>query len=382
MLDFREIDVLDGQDGEGTLNVLRAWFATFIRTAHDRDLDLLTLWCAHTHLARQTYTTPRLLIDSAAPGSGKSTVLAHLDHLCFNPVNAASLSSSALLARLLENEPRTVLIDEVDRTLNPKNENINDLLAILNSGYKRGATRPVLEPKPGGGWVTVEMSTFGPVAMAGNSPNLPPDTRSRCITVLLLPDTEGDAADSDWLDIEDDADALAVALAAWAATVRDQVAADRPDVSQHEETEGLRGRDKERWMPLYKIARAAGGRWPEAARQLIAADKEDQAADKEAGLLTAPRHVELLQDIYAIWPAQAQFWPTAELVTRLHTAYAYKWGFSAPQGELTEQMMGRLLARKFNIRSTRRQINGSRARGYDRAAFSAAWRAFSLPAKE
>lgn len=52
------------------------------------------------------------------------------------------------------------------------------------------------------------MSTYGPVALAGNSPNLPDDTRSRCITVLLLPDLDGTVADSDWQHIEEDALAL------------------------------------------------------------------------------------------------------------------------------------------------------------------------------
>ena len=66
----------------------------------------------------------------------------------------ASVSSSAMLARVLEAGIRTMLIDEVDRSLAPDKEGIADLLAILNSGYKRGGTRPVLTPikAKGGGW--------------------------------------------------------------------------------------------------------------------------------------------------------------------------------------------------------------------------------------
>src|SRR3546814_15954853 len=82
---------------------------------------------------------------------------------------------------------RTILIDEVDRSLDPKKPGVEDLIAILNSGYKRGATRPVLVPSKGGEWDVSEMSTFSPVAMAGNAPHPPDDTRSRCIRVLLLP---------------------------------------------------------------------------------------------------------------------------------------------------------------------------------------------------
>ena len=52
------------------------------------------------------------------------------------------------------------------------------MIGIINTGYRVGATRPVLVPTKGGGWDAKEMSTFAPVAMAGNNPNLPADTAS------------------------------------------------------------------------------------------------------------------------------------------------------------------------------------------------------------
>ena len=42
------------------------------------------------------------------------------------------------------------------------------------------------------------MPTFAPVVMAGNNPKLPEDTKSRSIRVLLMPDTDGTAEESDW----------------------------------------------------------------------------------------------------------------------------------------------------------------------------------------
>jgi hypothetical protein len=47
------------------------------------------------------------------------------------------------------------------------------------------------------------MSTYAPVAMAGNSPRLPDDTRSRAIRIPLLPDLDGTVEESDWEHIED-----------------------------------------------------------------------------------------------------------------------------------------------------------------------------------
>ena len=208
-----------GEGAEGwslaeVLDRLNGWFARFICTTTPDDIDLLTLWTAHTHVCLQTRTTPRLILDSLMPGSGKTTVLDHLNRLAFRPVLAASLSSPALLVRLLKDEPRTILIDEVDRTLNPKEEGTKELLAVLNSGYRVGGNRPVLTPVKGGDWEPVEMPTYGPVVMAGNMPSLPDDTRSRSIRVLLMRDDDGAAEDSDWEEIEPEAQALARDLAA------------------------------------------------------------------------------------------------------------------------------------------------------------------------
>lgn len=250
------------RDDERLLDDVRAWFGTYLATVNDHDLDLLALWAVHTHLVVETYSTPRLLIDSPVPGSGKTTCLEHLNRLCVAPVQIAALSSPALLARMLDAGMRTILIDEADRSLDPKKEGIPDLLAVLNSGYKRGATRPVLVPVKGGGWETSEMSTFSPVAMAGNNPILPDDTRSRTIRVLLLPDRHGTVAESDWEMIEDAAAALAERIAAWAQVNRDLVRTTRPDMP-----EGIVGRLREKWQPLARIAAAAGGRWPAAVRR-------------------------------------------------------------------------------------------------------------------
>jgi hypothetical protein len=101
-------------------------------------------------------------------------------------------------------------------------------LAVLNSGYKRGATRPVLVPVKGGAWEPKEMPTFAAVAMAGNNPSLPDDTRSRVIQVLLLPDLNGTVEESDWEMIEEDAVFLHDQLAAWADQIRAQVLVERP----------------------------------------------------------------------------------------------------------------------------------------------------------
>ncbi|MDT5112652.1 MAG: hypothetical protein QOE20_4542 [Mycobacterium sp.] len=95
------------------------------------DLRLLVLWIVSTHLALELYTTPRLLLDSSMPGSGKTTALDHMSRLTCNPVQMSAVSSSAMLVRVLENSIRPILIDEVDKSLRFDKPGVADILDDL-----------------------------------------------------------------------------------------------------------------------------------------------------------------------------------------------------------------------------------------------------------
>ena len=358
------------------LDLVRAWLERFICTMHDRDLDLLALWAAHTHLVMETHTTPRLVIDSPVPGSGKTTVLEHLERLCLHPVQMASLSSPALLTRMLSAGMRTVLIDEADRSLSPDKEGVGELLAVLNSGYKRGGTRPVLTPAKGGDWKVSEMPTYSPVVMAGNSPRLPEDTLSRTIRVLLLPDLEGRVEESDWELLDQAARDLGEHLAAWAEGVRDDVRTTRPDLP-----DGIKGRARERWGPLKRVAEATGGRWPQVVDALALHDKEQQDMDREDGMVRDRPAVVLLKHLHELWHKGEAFMPTKSLVSALVNTHPEEWGLNSPFGKpLTDQRFGKMLAGSYGINSTRLDREGPR--GYAFAALLPVWRRMGIVSPE
>lgn len=356
---------------EGVLDDVRDWLNRFICTMTESDVDLLALWAAHTHLCEETYTSPRLLIDSPIPGSGKTTVCEHLYRLCVHPVQMASLSSPALLTRMLDKRMRTIIIDEADRVLDPDKPGIGDVLSVINSGYKRGATRPVLVPVKEG-WDSKEMPTFSPVVMAGNNPRLPGDTMDRTIRVLLFPDLEGQVQESDWEMIEGDAKKLGDRLTTWADQVRAQVRANRPSLP-----EGIIGRARERWSPLKRVAVAAGGRWPDVVDALAVQDREQQAADREDGMLRDRPAVVLLKHLHQEWPEGELFVPTSVLIAELITRYPDEWGISSPFGKpLTAQRLGRMLTTAYRVNSTRQKKD--EPRGYSRASFARAWHSMGI----
>ncbi|WP_300908435.1 DUF3631 domain-containing protein [Corynebacterium stationis] len=349
------------------LTELAAWLGKYIKTAHEDDLHTLTLWVVHTHLLQELATTPRLLLDSPVPGSGKTTVLDHFLRLCHQPVSAAALSSAALLARILAKEPRTILIDEAEKSLSPKKDGRDDMLAILNSGYRKGGSRPVLVPDKEQNWKMEEMSTHGAVAMAGNSPDLPEDTQQRSIRVLLLPDHAGTVLDSDWEEIEADAKELQARIALWADQQRPHIRNARPVMPDN-----LKGRNREKWKPLLKVAWLAGDKWPQICTHLIMNDLNDQAADREAGMNRLPRHVTLINDIRQAWPKGETFFATQDMLSAIKVSSPYMWTSQHEYGDLTIQGMGRMLVKHYNIRAERER-GAERRRGYFLSQFKPAW---------
>lgn len=359
---------------DNVLDDLVAHFRRYIAMPDPEDYKLLALWTVATHLAVELYTNPRLLIDSTMPGSGKTTVLEHLAHLCLLPVQAASISSPALLVRLLQHGVRTLLIDEVDRSLNPKKPGVEDLIGIINSGYKRGATRPVLVPSKGGNWEVREMPTFCPVAMAGNSPHLPDDTKSRSIRILLMPDLDGVVEDSDWEHIEADVKVLQDRIVEFADRHRLTVTRD-VDLPK-----GCVGRSKEKWRPLKRVAEAAGGHWPSTADQLILRGLAEDDHDRDAGLKSLPPGMVLMTDLHAVWPDD-DFVPTKDLVAKLILHNAEYWGLGSSYGKaLTDTRFGRMVAQASKITSVR--PGGRGPRGYQKSEFLQVWHRLGIGRNE
>jgi hypothetical protein len=356
------------------LGDVRTWFSRYLFVLDPRDLDVIALWTVHTWLCEETYTSPRLLIDSPVPGSGKTTLLEHLAKLCKNPMQMAAVSSAAMLVRLTKDNITTMLIDEADRALDPKKKDVGDLLAILNSGYKMGATRPVLQPTKNG-WEIEEMQTFSPVAIAGNTPLLPDDTRSRCIVIRLLPDIHGQVEESDWELIEQNANELSDLVELVTNEVRDQVRACRPEVPP-----GCANRLKERWYPLKRIAELAGEQWSQTVDELILADIEsekDRALNGDVQL--HPNH-QLAKDLYEVYSPDYGFIQTSSLVSQLIRYNPDSWSTASYYGkELTMQRVGKMTNGAFGVSSTR---NADGVRGYHSNQFKAIWQQLGVSPSE
>jgi hypothetical protein len=88
-------------------------------------------------------TVPYLLLESAVPGCGKSTVIRLLEAMSCRSRKATSLSE-AVMFRLIDAEAPTLLVDEAE-SVEGRSERAEALRAIAHEGYKKGGQVPRCE---------------------------------------------------------------------------------------------------------------------------------------------------------------------------------------------------------------------------------------------
>ncbi|MEV5296719.1 DUF3631 domain-containing protein [Amycolatopsis methanolica] len=303
--------------GHEVLDRVRDFIARFNIFPSEHCAPMLALWYAHTHAADHFYVTPRLILSSVEPGSGKTRVLEVAQFLVKAPEMTFSATTAALF-RMVNDGPITILFDEVDTIFGSKNGGNNeDLRGLLNAGYKRGATvaRCVGDAKA---MKVQRFPVFAPAALAGIAGNMPDTITTRAITVHMKRRRDDEEVDEFWEEeVEAEAAPLREALAAWVESVTDKISRGRPTMPP-----GVRDRSAEIWRPLIAIADAAGGHWPDTARAACLHFVEVANTDRNGG----GTRVRLLADLREVFrAAQADELPTAAIVDALCAMEEAPW---------------------------------------------------------
>jgi DNA primase (bacterial type) len=145
-------------------------------------LVAVALWVVHTYSINHADTTPYLNIHSAEKRSGKTRLLEVLEVLVASPWLTGRVTS-AVLARKIDAECPTLLLDESDAAFKGEKEYSEMLRGILNSGYRRGGKSSICVGK-GADIGYKDLSTFCPKAIAGIG-KLPSTIADRSIPILL-----------------------------------------------------------------------------------------------------------------------------------------------------------------------------------------------------
>jgi hypothetical protein len=104
---------------------------------------VLSYFALNTWTFKLFDTVPYLLLESAVPGCGKSTVIRLLSAISCRSRKASSLSE-AVMFRLIDAEAPTLLVDEAE-TIEGRSDRAEALRAIAHEGYKQGGQVPRCE---------------------------------------------------------------------------------------------------------------------------------------------------------------------------------------------------------------------------------------------
>lgn len=345
------------------LGDVQDFLATFVAFPSDHARIAVTLWTAHAHLLDASDNTPRLALLSPEPGSGKTRVLEVLELLVPSPMHVLSASPAAIFRTIASNRP-TLLFDEVDAIFGRygKDDNNEDLRAMLNAGHRRGATIPRCHGP------THEVRLFpvhAAVALAGLG-DLPPTLLSRSVVVRMRRRAPNETVQPFRHRLAEPAGhALRTRLAAWASTVEDTVRDAWPAMPS-----GVTDRPADVWEPLLAVADAAGGDWPDRARAACV-ELCKVVASGEASL-----GIRLLGDLRAVFGDEDRL-ATGTVLDRLHGLDEAPWSDLRGRPLDARGVARRLDA--FEVRSAKVKLDGQSLRGYRREDLYDAWQRY-LPA--
>jgi endogenous inhibitor of DNA gyrase (YacG/DUF329 family) len=343
------------EPGNEVLDRVQAFVARFNIFPSEHCAPMLALWYAHTHAADHLYVTPRLILSSVEPGSGKTRVLEVAQFLVRAPEMTMSATTAALF-RMVNDGPITILFDEVDAIFSARSGgNHEDLRGLLNSGYKRSATvaRCVGDAKA---MKVQRFPVYAPVALAGIAGNMPDTITTRAITVHMQRRTEDEEVAEFWEeDVEAEAAPLRHSLAAWIDTVIPKISRGRPPMPA-----GVRDRAAEIWRPLIAIADAAGGHWPDTARAACTHFVEIANADRSGGGI----RLQLLSDLRDLFTRRGtDRLPTTEILAALCELDEAPWA-DLDGKPLDARRLAKELKPYGVLSQNVKQPNGSVPKGY------------------
>lgn len=343
-------------DGAALLDRLAVFYARHVFLPAGA-ADAMAVWAVHTHCFALFRHSPRLAFTSPEKRCGKTTALDTTALVCCKPLPTANVTAAAVF-RTIEAAGPTLLIDEADTFLRDS----EDLRGILNAGHKRGGQviRCVgddAEPRA--------FAVFGPAAIAAIG-RLPGTITDRSIEVRMKRATRAERPEPLRAAADAEGGELARRCARWVADHTDRLRDTDPALPA-----GLFNRAADNWRPLFAIAEAAGGEWPErlekAAAALAPADTDAEG-----------RGVRLLADIKAIFDKrradrlEADKLSSADLCETLAADATGPWADYKHGKPIGQSQLANAL-KPFGIIPGTVRIGKATPKGYERAAFSEAW---------
>jgi|HubBroStandDraft_4_1064222.scaffolds.fasta_scaffold00049_4 hypothetical protein len=355
----------NGAVGEIRASVLferiRECVSRFVRLS-DPEATAISLWVMMTHTLNAFDCVAYLSITSAEKQSGKTRLLEVLALLVLRPW-LTGRTTPAVLARKINAEQPTLLLDESDATFKGDKDFAQALRGVLNTGYLRSGKTSLCVTR-GKSIEYADFSTFGPKALAGIG-KLPDTVADRSIPIRLTRKLASENVSRFRRGhVEPEASALRSEIEQWAKAFM---------AKEHPEPRGLDelpDRAADICEPLLMIAESSGEEVAAAARDALVALCGRVSCDESLG-------VQLLADIRTIFGDEAtDKLASAALAARLAEVEESPWG---PRfGRNFEARDLAKLLKPFEIRPHTIRLDDGKTtlKGYHRDDFRDAWARF------
>ena len=347
-------------DGAALLAELARLFRHYV-SLPDGGAEAAALWALYTWVFEAFGVCPNLMATAPERESGKTRVTELLSWMVWRPKLVSDASAAAIIRGIARDKP-TLLVDEAQHFLKRRPE--DPVRGILLASFaKRGAD---VERCVGDDHETRLFSTFAPKAMNGR--NLAAIDDMLTSRSVVLPMTR---ARKRYPDLRADRDPVGEDIHRMCARWRD----DHLAVLQNAEPDmgGLFGRIADVWRPLYAVADAAGGDWPELARRaaLSLTSQTNAIAPGES------LGVQLLRDCRLVFEEHGSpdYLPTSDLDRALFAMGERPWKTLSNGNAMTVQRRGNLLG-QYGIKTVKVRHDGKPTNIYRRSAFEPEWKAW------
>lgn len=357
--------VVEPNYGEMILDELQAFCLRFCCLPSAAAATMMTLWIAHTHVVVEengrlaTATSPRLAFLSDVPGSGKTTACRMCVKLSHNGVMGTSLTAPTFAITMARRRP-TMGIDEFDGQIKG-GRGSSDLVNIVNIGYE----------DDGALWMRAngdEYNVYGPVVLAGlgeviRVSRATQALKTRMLIIEMAPSNR--PVETFRREHNPAAKAHNEEVANWIATVAEEIVLDYPEMP-----DGVNGRTAQLWEPLFAVANAAGGHWPESCR--LAFESFELGKSNEPAEL--PLRLRLARDLRIVFMGEAKL-DTATILGRLRALQGAPWAKLWPHKLSAAREMSKALGASVKPTKVRVEVNGEDkpVQGYTAASLESLW---------
>lgn len=319
----------------------------------------LSLWVLGSYAYDAFRIWPKLCITSPEKRCGKTTLMEVLGGLCQRALVASGISPAAVF-RVIEAWRPTLLIDEADTFLSGNEE----LRGVINSGHTKSGAFVIRtvgddhEPR--------RFSTWAPMAIA--MIRLPPGTiLDRSLVIRLRRKLPGERVAKLSLGFAEEQQPLRRQALRWALDHLEALRRCNPILPNSGNDRAL-----DNWSPLFALAEAAGGNWPQRAIEAFHHLNPTEEEDDAVGPM-------ILADIRQVFEARGvQRLHAQDLIEGLLELEERPWAEWRHGKPLTATGLARLL-RPYRIASRQLRIGHINRNGYEWEDFRDAFARYLLP---